>query len=522
MTSTTTRPPAAAYRDPIPSEVRVAVIGSGFSGLGIAIGLLEDGERDFVVLERADDIGGTWRDNTYPGCACDVPSHMYSYSFAPNPNWSRSFASQPEIWAYQQDVVARFGIAPYVRTGAGVTAADWDEDEQRWRIETERGTLRARFLISGTGPLCEPRYPELPGLERFEGAAFHSARWDHDHDLTGERVAVIGTGASAIQFVPRIQPQVQRLTLFQRTPPWIMPRPDRPIGSRERFLLRTVPGLRKLKRLGIYAALESRLLMFNHVPQLRPLARKLALRHIEAQVQDPVLRAKVTPDYDLGCKRVLLSNDYLPALAAPNADVITSGIREVRAHSIVDADGVEHQVDTIIYGTGFRVTDQPIAEIVRGRGGERLADRWVDGVEAYRGTTISGFPNLFMMVGPNTGLGHNSIIYMIESQMAYVRDALRQARDGAIGALAPKAAVQRAENEELQQRLEGTVWNDGGCQSWYLDARGRNSTLWPDFTFLYRRRTARFALTDYDVEPLRTAPPVDAPAAVPATEPVAV
>ncbi|WP_320671192.1 flavin-containing monooxygenase [Patulibacter defluvii] len=515
------RSPAPAYRDPLPAEVRVAVVGSGFSGLGIAIGLLEDGERDFVVLERADDIGGTWRDNTYPGCACDVPSHMYSYSFAPNPNWSRSFASQAEIWDYQQDVVARFGVAPYVRTGAGVLDAAWEDEAQRWRIETARGTVRARFLVAGTGPLCEPKYPELPGLERFEGTAFHSARWDHDHDLTGERVAVIGTGASAIQFVPRIQPQVERLTLFQRTPPWIMPRPDRPIGPRERFLLRTVPGLRQLRRLGIYATLESRVLMFNHVPALRPLARRMALRHVQAQVPDPELRAKVTPDYDLGCKRVLLSNDYLPALGAANAEVVTSGVREVRAHSIVDADGVEHPVDTIIYGTGFRVTDQPIAEIARGRDGVRLADRWAaDGIGAYRGTTVAGFPNLFLMVGPNTGLGHNSIIYMIESQMAYVRDALRQARAQAIGALAPKAALQAAEQEELQRRLEGTVWNAGGCRSWYLDAEGRNSTLWPDFTFLYRRRTARFALADYELERERPAPV--APVAAPAAEPVAV
>ncbi len=494
---------------PIPHDVRVAIVGSGFSGMGVAIALLEDGEHDFVILETASDIGGTWRDNTYPGCACDVASHMYSYSFAPNPDWSRAFASQPEIWKYQLDVAERWGLQRYLRTDAEVLGATWDAAAQRWLVETARGTVRAQFLVSGTGPLCEPRYPEIPGLERFTGTAFHSARWDHDYDFRGKRVAVIGTGASAIQFVPAIQPDVAKLTLFQRTPPWVLPRPDRPISGVERFLFRHVPLTMRLARLALYVRHESFVIPFRYVRALRGLPRKIALQHLERQVQDPVLREQLTPTYDVGCKRTLLSNDYLRSLDQPNADVITSGIREIREHAVVDQDGVEHEVDAIVYGTGFHVTDQPIADRVHGLDGQLLADKWSGGMEAHKGTTVPGFPNLFMMVGPNTGLGHNSIIYMIESQTHYVLQALRTAHHQRIGALEPRQDVVDAENEAIQRRLEGSVWNDGGCASWYLDERGRNTTLWPDFTFLHRR-----ALRTFDPAEHHVSPAVEAPARV--------
>lgn len=512
--STTVDAPQSITSGPLPDEVRVAIVGSGFSGIGMAVGLLEDDERNFVILETADDIGGTWRDNVYPGCACDVPSHMYSFSFAPNPNWSRSFATQPEIWAYQQTVVERFGLRPYVRTGAEVVEATWDAAAARWIVRTARGTLRAQFLVAGTGPLCEPKYPDLPGLDTFEGTVFHSARWRHDHDLSGERIAVIGTGASAIQFVPRIQPRATSLVLFQRTPPWVLPRPDRPITGAERALFRRLPLAQKLARLGVYAGRESFVLAFNHLSGLRGLPRVLGLAHLRRQIpDDAALRAKLTPDYQVGCKRVLLSNEYFPALNADNADVVASGIREVRPHSIVDGDGVEHEVDTIIHGTGFHVTDQPIADRLIGEDGRRLAEHWRQGMEAYRGTTIQGFPNLFMLVGPNTGLGHNSIIYMIESQVGYVRDALRKARSRGFAAFVPRPPVVEAENEEIQRRLQGTVWTEGGCASWYQDARGRNTTLWPDFTFLYRRRVRSFDTDDYETTPaLPEAETVDAEA----------
>lgn len=512
MSAATSTPPATSTL-PIPSEVRVAIVGSGFSGMGVAIGLLEDGERDFVMLETASDLGGTWRDNTYPGCACDVASHMYSYSFAPNPDWSRAFASQPEIWKYQLDVAERYGLRRYLRTDAEVLGATWDADAQRWTVETARGTVRARFLVSGTGPLCEPRYPEIPGMERFQGAAFHSARWDHDYDLRGKRVAVIGTGASAIQFVPAIQPDVAQLTLFQRTPPWVLPRPDRPISRVERFLFRHVPLTMRAVRLALYVRHETFVLPFRYVRALRHLPRRVALRHLERQVKDPVLREKLTPTYDVGCKRTLLSNDYLRSLDQPNADVVTSGICEIRENAVVDQDGVVHEVDAIIYGTGFHVTDQPIADRVRGNDGRLLAEKWAPGMEAHKGTTVPGFPNLFMMVGPNTGLGHNSIIYMIESQVHYLIQALRTAQHQRIGALEPRQDVVDAENEAIQQRLQGTVWNDGGCASWYLDERGRNTTLWPDFTFLYRRALRTFDPAEHHVTPqiARPAAPADAP-----------
>ncbi|MFA4928154.1 MAG: NAD(P)/FAD-dependent oxidoreductase [Patulibacter sp.] len=500
MSAATATPPATSTL-PIPSEVRVAIVGSGFSGMGVAIGLLDDGERDFVMLETASDLGGTWRDNTYPGCACDVPSHMYSFSFAPNPDWSRSFASQPEIWRYQLDVAERYGLRDYLRTDAEVLGATWDAAAQRWTVETARGTVRAQFLVSGTGPLCEPRYPEIPGMDSFEGTAFHSARWDHDYDLKGKRVAVIGTGASAIQFVPAIQPDVAKLTLFQRTPAWVLPRPDRPISTAERFAFRHVPFATRAARLSIYVRNELFLLPFRYVRAMRRLPHRIGLQHLERQVQDPVLREKLTPTYDVGCKRTLLSNSYLKSLDQPNADVITSGIREIRANAVVDQDGVEHEVDAIIYGTGFHVTDQPIADRVRGNDGLLLAEKWAPGMEAHKGTTVPGFPNLFMMVGPNTGLGHNSIIYMIESQVHYLLQTLRTAHHQRIGALEPRQDVVDAENEAIQKRLQGTVWNDGGCASWYLDDRGRNTTLWPDFTFLYRRELRTFDPAEHVLTP---------------------
>ncbi len=511
--ATSTRPATSTL--PIPTEVRVAIVGSGFSGMGVAIALLDDGEHDFVMLETASDLGGTWRDNTYPGCACDVASHMYSYSFAPNPDWTRSFASQPEIWRYQLDVAERYGLRRYLRTDAEVTGATWDADTQRWTVETARGTVRARYLVSGTGPLCEPRYPSIPGIERFQGTAFHSARWDHDYDLKGKRVAVIGTGASAIQFVPAIQPDVARLTLFQRTPPWVLPRPDRPISRVERLLFRHVPLTMRAARLALYVRHETFVLPFRYIRGMRRLPRKVAMQHLERQVSDPVLRQKLTPTYDVGCKRTLLSNDYLRSLDQPNADVVTSGIREIREHSVVDQDGVEHEVDAIIYGTSFHVTDQPIADRVRGGDGQLLADKWAPGMEAHKGTTVPGFPNLFMMVGPNTGLGHNSIIYMIESQTHYLIQALRTAHHQRIGAFEPRQEVVDAENEAIQQRLQGTVWNDGGCASWYLDERGRNTTLWPDFTFLFRRGLRTFDPAEHHLTPeIASAPAL--PEAVPA------
>jgi cation diffusion facilitator CzcD-associated flavoprotein CzcO len=494
---------------PLPESFRVLVVGTGFAGLGTAIQLRRAGHRDFVVIERGPDVGGTWRDNSYPGCACDVPSHLYSFSFAPNPDWSRAFSPQPEIQAYLQRTAREAGVLPHIRFSTELLAARFDEVTATWEVETSAGTVRADVLVLGSGGLSEPSIPDLPGLERFAGATFHSATWDHGHDLAGERVAVIGTGASAIQFVPHVQRKAARMTLFQRTAPWVMPRRDRAISAAERALFRRVPAAQKLSRAGIYVGRESWLLGFTRYPGLMGLAERIARSHLRRQVPDPVLREKLTPSFRLGCKRVLLSNSYYRALTHPNADVVTDRIVEVTESAVVtqDVDGrrTEHDADTIIFGTGFRVSDPPIAERVFRADGCSLTEVWAqEGMAAFHGVTLAGFPNLFLLVGPNTGLGHTSIVYMIEAQIAYLIDALEKMSARGIASVAPRQEAQDAWNEGLQRDLAGTVWNTGGCSSWYLDASGRNTTLWPTFTLPYRRRLAAFDLVDYETTPVRT------------------
>ncbi|MEA2442694.1 MAG: hypothetical protein QOH76_4118 [Thermoleophilaceae bacterium] len=479
-------------------KVDIAIVGSGFSGLGMAIRLKQEGRDDFVVFERGDEVGGTWHYNTYPGCACDVPSHLYSFSFAPNPDWSQTYSPQPEIGAYLRRCADRFGVRPHIRLGTTVEFAEWDEAAGRWLIDTDRGRVSARVLVAGTGPLAEPRIPDIPGLDRFEGTAFHSARWDHDHDLEGKRVASIGTGASAIQLVPSIQPDVKQLHVFQRTPPWVFPHSNRPVTRFERRLYRALPAAQKLVRGGVYAGREMAVLGFVKYPKLMRLVEKVARRHMRTQIADPELLEKVTPDYTIGCKRILPSNKWYPALGRPNVELVTDGIAEVRARSIVTTDGAEREVDTIIYSTGFHVADMPIGKKVRGRGGRTLDESWEGSPRAHLGSTVPGFPNLFLMLGPNTGLGHSSMVYMIESQIAYVLDALRAMdREGA-HAVEVRREVVASYNGALEQQLDRTVWNTG-CASWYLDDTGRNATLWPDWTWKFRQRTARFDAGNYEL-----------------------
>jgi cation diffusion facilitator CzcD-associated flavoprotein CzcO len=482
---------------PLPAHVRVAVVGSGFAGLGAAIRLRQEGHEDFVVLERADDLGGTWRDNTYPGCACDVQSHLYSYSFAPNPDWSRAFSGAREIHAYLQRVATEHGVRPHLRYGAELLAAEWDDAAQHWRLTTARGSLTADILIAGTGPLSDPLVPDLPGLASFGGAAFHSARWDHSRDLTGRHVAVVGTGASAIQFVPVVAEQAGHLTVFQRTPPWLLPRMDRAIKEVAKAKYRADPRRQRRVRAAIYWFRELNLLAFTGGGRMSRLAERMARRHLAKQVADPTLRAKLTPAYRIGCKRILLSDDYYPALARPNVELVTSPVVEVRPHSVVDADGREHEVDTIVFGTGFHVTDQPIAARVRGRDGLLLSEVWDPSPQAYLGTVVAGFPNLFLLLGPNTVLGHTSVVYMIEAQLAYVLDAIRVMDARRVASVEVRPAVVEAFNADLQSKLQGTVWNTGGCKSWYLDAAGRNSSLWPSYTFRFKKATRRFDPDSY-------------------------
>jgi|HubBroStandDraft_4_1064222.scaffolds.fasta_scaffold19060_3 cation diffusion facilitator CzcD-associated flavoprotein CzcO len=484
--------------DVAPSHVHVAIVGSGFGGIGTAIRLMQEGIHDFVVLERADDVGGTWRDNTYPGCACDVPSHLYSFSFAPNPEWSRRFSPQPEILEYLKAVAARYGVLPHVRLGHSVVDAAWDEGQRRWRLQTSKGTFTADVLVGAAGGLSTPSIPALKGLDRFQGKVFHSATWDHGVDLTGRDVAVIGNGASAIQFVPEIQPQVGRMVTYQRTPSWILPRSNGPVGDGARSLFRSLPAAQLATRGAIYATTELFGLGFRHPVLMKPL-QKLALGYLEREVQDPLLRAKLTPNYTLGCKRILFSTKYYRALTQPNVEVVTDGIREVTARGIVTADGRERACDTIIFGTGFEVTNTPFSKSVRGRGGKTLTETWDGSPRAHLGTTVSGYPNFFIILGPNTGLGHTSVVYMIESQIEHVVNAVLYMREHGVTAVEPKPEVQAAFLADVDRRLGPTVWNSGGCASWYLDKTGRNSTLWPDATWRFRRRVQRFDPAEYQL-----------------------
>jgi cation diffusion facilitator CzcD-associated flavoprotein CzcO len=491
---------------PLPRDVRIAVIGAGFGGLGTAIRLKQAGIHDFAVLERADDLGGTWRDNSYPGCACDVPSHLYSFSFAPNPDWSRAFSSQPEIQAYLQRCADQFGIRQHLYFSAAVNEARWDDTIKRWHISTARGELTAQILVAAQGPLSDPALPAITGLSTFQGTTFHSATWRHDYDLTGKRVAVVGTGASAIQFVPHVQQRAEQLTVFQRTAPWVMPRRDHAIGEWKKALYRRAPLAQRVARAGIYWPREMLIPALTGNDRMLDFIEGLGRKYLASQVPDRALREKLTPNFRMGCKRILLSNDYYPALSQPNVDLVTEAIVEVVPEGIVTSgpggERTIHPVDAIIFGTGFHVTDVPIAAKIVGGDGRTLREHWdASGMAALHGATVAGFPNLFLLVGPNTGLGHNSIIFMIESQLQYLLGTLRAMGQQDAATFEPRPAIQDAYNAEIQEQLRGTVWNAGGCSSWYLDDKGRNTTLWPTFTYRFRRLVRRFDAADYTFGP---------------------
>lgn len=480
-------------------HTQVAIIGSGFSGLGMAIRLKGEGRHSFRLFEKDDGIGGTWRQNHYPGCACDVQSHVYSYSFEPNPEWTRMFAPQEEIRQYLEHCADKYRIRPHIHLNTALREARWDEDRALWQLRDSHGRdFTASVLVSGMGALSIPAYPSVPGMDRFQGKAFHSQDWDHDYDLSGKRVAVIGTGASAIQFVPEVQKAAGQLYLFQRSAPWIMPKPDRAISHTERSVFRRLPSAQILQRNALYWLLESRIVPMRINPKLLKVARHLARSHIHRQIKDPDLRRKVTPDYEFGCKRVLMSNNYYPALEQSNVEVVTEGIQAITETGVVTRDGEHREVDVLIYGTGFKSTDPVPRGLIRGRDGRDLHETWRDGPEAYKGSTIAGFPNLFMVMGPNTGLGHNSMVYMIESQIQYVIGAIHTMDEKHIDWVEVKEATQNAYNKRLQSRLDGSIWNDGGCTSWYIHPEtGKNVALWPDFTFRFRRQTRQFDASAY-------------------------
>ena len=472
------------------------IVGAGFSGLCAGIQLRRAGITDFVILEKADRVGGTWRENTYPGAACDVPAHLYSYSFEANPTWSRAYGGQAEILAYLEHCADKYGLREHLRFGQLVDEARFDEATGIWHVHTRSGEhLQARSLLLGNGALHIPALPDIPGLDTFKGKRFHSAQWDHAYELRGKRVAVIGTGASAIQFVPQIAPQVDQLLLHQRTAPWIVPKRDRPISDAERWLFEHVPATHWLRRTGLYWMMESRVVGVAYAPKVNELLEKVALYYLARAVPDRALRAKLTPNYRFGCKRVLISNDYYPALQRPNVELITDAIEAITPRGVRTTAG-EREVDALILGTGFRVNEYLSAVHIVGRNGAELNDVWRTSLRNYLGITVSGFPNLFLLMGPNTGLGHNSMIFMIEAQARYAADAVAKLRDRKLAFIDVRPAVEQAFRSELARKMKNTVWATG-CRSWYQTPDGE-VFLWPGATFDYWWRTRALDLADYE------------------------
>jgi cation diffusion facilitator CzcD-associated flavoprotein CzcO len=474
-------------------SVDILIIGTGFGGIGMAIRLEQAGFRDCLLLERASALGGTWRDNHYPGAACDVESHLYSFSFEPNAEWSHVFARQSEIRAYMERCADKYGVRSKMRFDSNVVHAAFDEAAGRWSVRTEKGDVySARVLVSACGGLSNPSKPSIPGLAQFAGKVFHSSQWDAGYPLEGKRVAVVGTGASAIQIVPEIATRVAKLDVYQRTAPWVIPRQDRPIGAAEKALYARAPAVQRLARSAIFWKRELFGIGFFKDPRINKIGQRLALRNIVRGVKDRELRRKLVPTYVMGCKRVLLSNDYYPALGRSNVELVTDPIAEVRAASIATKDGTDRPIDALVLATGFEAAEQLAPFQVIGRNGRALDDAWRGGSEAYRGTTVSGFPNAFLIVGPNTGLGHGSMITMIEAQIEYIVGALAHMRDRRVRALEVKPEDQRAYNEAIHARLERTVWATGGCVSWYRTKHGKNTTLWPGFMYEFQKQMKTF------------------------------
>ncbi|WP_375176255.1 flavin-containing monooxygenase [Marinobacter mobilis] len=480
-------------------EADVVIVGAGFGGLCMAIKLREAGFENVVILEKAEEVGGTWRDNTYPGCACDVQSHLYSYSFAGKADWSKRYAPWKEIQQYILDTTRHYGLRDLVQFRQEVIAAHYDEQRARWQLTTERGDrFDCKYWVLASGPLHVPQYPHLKGLETFKGKMFHSARWDHDYDLRGKKVVSIGTGGSAIQYCPEIAPEVEKLSVFQRSPAWVIPRDERRYLGLEKRLFGRFPALRKLHRARLYWSNESRVWpIFN--PALARSLQQLAKLFIRVQVKDREVARQLTPDYTIGCKRVLISNKWYPMFNRDNVELVTEGIREVREHSVITADGREHPADCIILGTGFQVDPRLSMSgfELTGKDGHTLAEDWKDGVEGYMGTMVHGYPNLFQLVGPNVGLGHNSIIFMIECQADYIISLMNTVAARGGDYVDVTAQAQQAFNQEMARGLENTVWTSG-CTSWYQQSDGKNFAVWPFSTWRFWLKTRFLALGDFD------------------------
>ncbi len=476
--------------------MKIVIVGAGAAGIAMAMRLERAGHRDFTIVERSNGVGGTWHDNRYPGCGCDVPSHRYCFSFAPKPDWTHKFSRQPEIEHYFQSLVERTGISDRLQLGTEVHGAAFEDGA--WRVRTSRGELSADVLICGTGQLNRPRIPALPGAETFRGASFHSARWDTSFDPRGKRVVVIGNGASAAQFVPELVPHVAKLTLLQRSPSYVYPRKDRAYRAFEKWLFRYVPGWRRAYRGYLYWLLESRFTTLHRESVIGKIVKWMTLRHLRKQVADAALRAKLTPDYPIGCKRIVISDDWYPALARDNVSVVTSAIERVSPEGIVTADGATHAADAIIYATGFDTTSFLAPMQIVGRDGVELAHAWRAGAEAHRGIAVPGFPNLFMLYGPNTNLGHSSILFMIECQVRYILGLLDGlARRGARWVDVKREAMARS-NDEIQQALARTTWV-ADCHSWYKTEGGKITNNWSGRTTAYWWRTRKPDLDEFEI-----------------------
>lgn len=475
-----------------------AIIGAGFAGIGAAIRLQQVGRNNFIIFEKAGEVGGTWRDNTYPGCACDVPSYLYSYSFAVNPNWSRTFSKQPEILAYIKDCVKQFQLTDKIRFNTGIKTLQFEEEQAYWTLTTESGQkVTAQSVILALGPLNVPNIPNIEGQDTFTGAHFHSSQWNAEESLAGKKVAIIGTGASAIQIIPEIAKDVAQLYVFQRTAPWVGPRPDYEVPPQLQRLYQRFPVLQWLTRQLIYRILEFQGKAFFGNIRIRNGMKRRALRHIEQSVPDPVLRQLVTPSYEIGCKRILLSEEYYPTLVQSHVELIPEAVHAMHDQTLVGSKGSEREVDTVIYATGFHAAAYEKAITIIGKEGTTLSEAWASrGPEAYLGTTVSGFPNLLFMIGPNTGLGHNSMLHIMESQFNYVMNYLQLLDKEEVSYLDVKPSVQMAFNEDIQEKLSHMVWSSG-CHSWYHTENGKNTTLWPGPTTTFRQRTRHIDPEDY-------------------------
>ncbi|GGC52287.1 NAD(P)/FAD-dependent oxidoreductase [Hoyosella rhizosphaerae] len=487
-------------------EFRVVVVGAGLAGIAAAIKLERAGIDDVVVLEKADRVGGTWRDNTYPGCGCDIPSNVYSFTFNPNPDWNSTFALQPDILEYVEATAEKFDVYRKIRFRTEVTEARWDSEARRWLIDTTNGSFQSQFAVFAGGPITEPKLPDVPGIGTFTGDIFHSARWNHDLDLSGKRVAVIGTGASAVQFVPEIQPVVSQMYVFQRTASWVIPRVDMPVPGLLKSVFRKAPATQRGMRHGLDGILRLLTLAMRHEAAAKRL-NIIGTSFLRAQVKDPELRKHLTPKFSLGCKRLLISNEFLPALTKPNVELVPHALQSVGEHSVTAADGTTCEVDVIIFGTGFDVSHPPISRHIRGEDGTMLSDAWTASPEAYLGTTTVNVPNAFIMLGPNL-LVYNSFLGIAEDQMNYVIDAITKADKYGVEVLSLKPEVLREFNDDIQEALQHTVFNHGGCSSYYLDENGKNFAAWPYSTTLMRKRLSEFDIESYDTVPYKKSAPV--------------